>query len=338
MNYMRQSRLLLGLILLVGLALIAINIPVSAESLGNVDKGLEISPAYYELNAEAGRTYSLDLKLKNVTPSDVIYNSSVNDFVSANETGAPSIVEKSTLPATASIISWIPALDKIKVKSQQRVAISAQINVPANAEPGGHYGVLSFYGDAPSLNSTGVGINVSTGVLILIRVSGDITEKASLASFYTSLNDKQSWFFENSPITFVTRIRNEGNIHVKPIGNIEIHDMFGNLVESLEVGDVKSNVLPDGIRRYDVQYDNGWMFGKYTANLALGYGTTGQAITATTDFWVIPYKLIIAAIFIIATVIYILSRLIKVYNRRIIEKAKNENSNKNKKHDTKKDK
>ncbi len=338
MNYMRQPRLLLSLILSVGLALIVTNIPAGAQSLENVDKGLEISPAYYELNAEAGRTYSLDLKLKNVTPSDVIYSSSVNDFVSANETGAPSIVEKSTLPATASIISWIPALDKIKVKSQQRVAISAQINVPANAEPGGHYGVLRFYGDAPNLDSTGVGINVSTGVLILVRVAGDITEKASLASFYTSLNGKQSWFFENSPITFVTRIRNEGNIHVKPIGNIEIHDMFGNLVKSLEVGDTKSNVLPDGIRRYDVQYDNGWMFGKYTANLALGYGMTGQAITATTDFWVIPYKLILAAIFIAATVIYILGRLIKVYNRRIIEKAKNENTNKNKKHDVKKDK
>jgi uncharacterized membrane protein YqiK len=71
-----------------------------------------------------------------------------------------------------------------------------------------------------------------------------------------------------------------------------------------------------------------WMFGEYTANLTMGYGSNGQAITSTINFWVIPYKIILAILLIVVTVIFILRRLIKVYNKRIIEKAKNENKNK----------
>jgi hypothetical protein len=153
-----------------------------------------------------------------------------------------------------------------------------------------------------------------------------------VASFYTANSDKQTSFFEKSPISFVTRIKNEGNIHVKPVGSIEIRDTFGNLVKTLPINDDKSNVLPNSIRRFDSNFDGGWMIGRYTANLTLGYGTTGQAITATTSFWVIPYKLVLIAILVIATFVFVLSKLIKSYNRRIIAKAKNENSAKNKKH------
>lgn len=165
---------------------------------------------------------------------------------------------------------------------------------------------------------------------MLVRVDGAITEKASLASFYTELNGKQSPFFENSPIKFVTRIKNDGNVHVKPFGNIEIRDMFGNTVKTITVNPDKSNILPQSIRRFESQFDKPWMIGVYTADLTLGYGTTGQAITNSIKFWVIPYKIILAVLLSIITIVYIFSRLIKVYNKRITEKVKNEIAKENK--------
>lgn len=171
-------------------------VTASAQSIySNAAQGVEISPTLVELNAARGGTYNIKIKLRNVTASNLEYNVSVDDFNSSGETGSPHIILDSDLPATASIKTWIATIPKFTLNSQKSSVIDAQVVVPADAEPGGHYGVLSFSGTAPEVKDTGVGLSASAGVLILIRVDGDITEKASLSSFYSSKNDEQSFFF-----------------------------------------------------------------------------------------------------------------------------------------------
>jgi len=290
----------------------------------NAAQGIEISPALVELNAARGQTYNVNLDVMNVTASELNYTSSTDDFGAADESGSPKVDLTGSLPPAASIKTWVQMIPEFTLKSRKSTVVNVQITIPNDAEPGGHYGVVRFSGSAPEVADNGVGLAASAGVLILIRVDGVINESANLASFYTAAGDKQSWFFENSPIKFVTRIQNDGNIHVKPTGVIEVHDMFGGLVSTIPVNAEKGNVLPSSIRRFEGDLNKDWMFGRYKASLTLGYGTTGQAITATAEFWVIPYKLILAALFLSATVIFILIRLIKVYNNYIIRKAKNE--------------
>ncbi len=335
MKHIRLPAILLGVIASVSILSGLVATRVSAQA-ANAAQGIEISPALVELNAAPGKTYNITLKLTNVTASDLVYSSSVDDFNAADESGSPHIILNSQLPETASIRTWLATVPEFALKTRQPKVITSKITIPANAEPGGHYGVLRFSGRAPELKDTGVGLSASAGVLILIRVDGTVVEKASLASFFSAQNDKQSSFFEAGPVKFVTRIKNEGNIHLKPVGSVELRDMFGGIVSTMPVNGDKSNVLPKSIRRFEAQYNNTWMIGRYTADLTLGYGTTGQAITNTISFWVIPYKLILASLFILATVVYILKRLIKVYNRRIIAKSKNEKTTKNKKRTNKK--
>jgi hypothetical protein len=337
-KYMRRlSKIIFGFIAITSVLAI---IPVNAQAAStNTAQGIQISPTLVDLNAARGKTYNITLTVTNVTASDLVYTSSINDFNAADETGSPHIILDSKLPATSSIITWMTTAHQFTLAAHKAMVVNAQITIPNNAEPGGHYGVLRFSGAAPELESTGVGLSASAGALILVRVDGAITEKASLVSFYTSQTQQgaQTSFFENGPISFITRIKNDGNIHIKPVGNIEVRDMFGNLVANLPVNNDKSNVLPNSIRRFDnAKLDNKWMFGLYTVNLTLGYGTTGQAITSTINFWVIPYKIVITILLALATIIYILIRLVKVYNKRIIERAKNESSTKNKKHLNKK--
>ncbi len=342
MNRNGLLRHIFGLIAAVTLLGVIMFVPANAQvSTANADQGITVSPPSVELNAAKGNTYSININVLNPTASDLGYTSSVDDFgAPTDESGSARILKDSKLPDSASIKSWVTEIPQFTLKSHKSKNITIQITIPDNAEPGGHYGVINFSGVAPEMENTGVALTASAGVLTLIRVDGTITEKADLASFYTSKTQKggQSSFFENGPIWFVTRIENEGNIHVKPIGNVEIRDMFGGLVANLPVNEDKSNVLPSSIRRFDeVKLNKEWLFGRYTANLTLGYGTTGQAITNTITFWVIPYKIILTLLLILATVIYILSRMIKVYNRRIIERALNESSSKNKHKPAKKD-
>lgn len=297
-----------------------------ASALSASDQGIQISPALVEMNAERGSARTITLNVMNITTSDLVYAQSVVDFGSSDETGSPQIIEDSSLPESSSIRSWISSTPQFMLAAGDSKTITVELNVPANAEPGGHYGVLRFSGAAPELDTSGVGLSASAGVLILVRVDGDITETASLSSFYTSNNDKQSWFFENSPIDFVTRIKNDGNIHVKPTGSIDVTDMFGNVVSSIDINKVepRSNVLPGSTRRFESTLDKNWMFGKYTANLVLAYGNEGQAITNTITFWVIPYKIILAILLALATIVFIISRIVKSHNKKIIAKYKNE--------------
>lgn len=305
-----------------------------AESavLTNAKDGLQISPVLVDMNADKGKSYNVSVKVTNVTTQDHTYYSIVNDFAAKDETGNPSVLFDSTLPPEISVRTWISTVPQVTVKSGDSVTLDVRINVPQSAESGGHYGVLRFSSNAPQAGGNGVAIAASTGMLFLIKVAGATTEQASLASFFSanSPSDQQTSFFEKSPISFVTRIKNEGNVHLQPTGQIQIHDMFGGLVSTIAVNDQKSNVLPNSIRHFDSTLDTSWLFGLYTADLAVGYGTHGQAITDTISFWVIPYKIVIAALLGISTLIFVLVQMIKVYNRRIIANAiqKNEQTDK----------
>lgn len=341
MRFMKPTRIILGIIPVVLILGMFIARPAGAQASGaDAAQGIQISPATVDINMSRGGTYNIPIRVRNTTNSSLVYTESVDDFNSSGETGSPHVFVDNTLPPTASIRTWVDAIPQFTLSKQELKIIDVQVTVPDNAEPGGHYGVIRFSGATPKVEGTGVGLSASAGVLILIRVDGAIIEKASLASFYTAQNDKQSFFFESSsakdPITFVTRIQNEGNIHIKPFGTIELRDMFGGLVKSMKVGDDESNVLPKSIRRFESTYNNPWMVGLYTANLAIGYGSTGQAITRSITFWVIPYKAILAGLLILATIVFILIKMIKAYNRHIIEKYGNENQTKNKKHNKKK--
>jgi Na+-transporting methylmalonyl-CoA/oxaloacetate decarboxylase gamma subunit len=298
-------------------------------------QGIQVSPAIVELYATRGKTYTINLRAMNVTDGSLTYNLSVKDFTASGETGAPHVIDNSNLPETASIKTWVSVDSSFTLGSHKEKNVDATVNVPINAEAGGHYGILNFSGSAPNIDTTGVGVTATTGVLFLIRVDGDIVEKADLASFFTSnSNGHQNSFFESGPINFAIRIQNIGNVHVKPTGNIEVRDMFGNVAGNISVNGATppSNVLPKSIRRFDVKMDKPWMFGLYTANLALGYGTTGQAMTNTITFWVIPWKLVLIVLLIIAVIIYLLKRMVRSYNKKIERRVLQQHENKKNSH------
>lgn len=298
------------------------SLPVSAQaSNANAANGLQISPAIVEVNGEKGGSYTVQLQVTNVTGSDLTFDSAVNDFSAKDESGAPSVNLDDSNPSTASIKQWVSVIRSFTLKARENRKISATISIPKNAEPGGHYGIIRFSGRAPELEGSGVGLAASAGTLVLVRVAGAVDEKLDLITFETSQNNKTSGLFEYGPIDFVARFKNEGNVHVKPIGQIEVRDMFGNKVDTVIVNPDKGNVLPLSIRKFQSTLSKDWMFGRYTADISVAYGTTGQAIVKTISFWVIPYKAIFIGILILATFVFVFRALIKRYNRYIINRA-----------------
>lgn len=296
----------------------------------NAADGLQISPALIEVNGEPGSTYTIQIRVTNVTASDLTFDSEVNDFSSKDESGNASVNLDTSLPNASSIRSWVSVIDSFSLKARESRNVNATLSIPVDAEPGGHYGVIRFSGRAPTIDGSGVGTAASAGSLVLVRVAGTVDESLDLITFQTSQNNTWSGFFKYGPVDFVMRFENNGNVHVKPIGQIEIRDIFGNKVETLSVNPDKGNVLPLSIRKFQSTLDRQWMFGRYTADLSVAYGTTGQAIVKSISFWVIPYRLIIGAIILLATLIFVFRTVIKRYNSYIIKRAHSTHGHKTK--------
>ena len=294
---------------------------IYAQSASAAIDGLEISPALVEVGAVKAKSYSVELKVRNVTKSDLVFDSTVNDFGAKDETGAANIILDVNSDLPTSIKSWVSKIPSFDLNAGEIKSFKVDISVPASAEPGGHYGVIRFAGRSPGV-STNIGQVASAGTLLLIRVDGKINEQIDLASFDVTKNGgNTSALFESGPLDFVTRFKNTGSVHEKPVGQIEVRDGFGHTVAVVPLNKDAGNVLPGSIRRFESPLNTGWMFGHYTADLSAGYGTTGQAIVRTISFWVIPYKLVLLALVSVATLFYILRSIMRRYNKLIITQS-----------------
>jgi len=295
----------------------------ATPDIGAAAQSLQISPTIINLNADKNNTYLIRVSVTNETAHDLSVTGAIDDFAAKDETGTPRILtnfEEQSESPTVSFKAWTQPIGKFVLASHASKTVDVTAAVPAKAESGGHYGVIRFTGAPTSPHGQGVGLNASLGSLVLVRVSGNISERLSVASFYAAKNSKKIGIVQNGPVTFVTRFENIGNIHVEPTGLITVTNMLGKTTASLPISNDPGNVLPDSIRRFEQTLNKKWLFGKYSVTLNATYGQTNKTISATTSFWVIPYTLIIIVLLALAALILVLRKLIKGYNRRLIEK------------------
>ena len=286
-------------------------------------QAIQISPVLIELNADSGQSYKIKLTLTNVSTGPLVLIPEVNDFKSKDETGTPEIIfDQNEESDNFSMKAWISPPPRLQLKAKESKTVEVSVNVPKGAEPGGHYGVVRYSGISPGLEDTGVALSASVGVLLLGRVNGNGNENLSVEQFFIEQGGKQKSFVEKAPFAIVERLKNDGSVHLKPSGDVTVKNMFGSVVGSVKVNDPAKNVLPDSIRRFEQGFTSKFMIGRYTAHLNLGYGTSGQVLQSSTSFWVIPYKLILISLLAIVLIIVVGRKLIKSYNKRVIERSK----------------
>ena len=252
----------------------------------------------------------------------------VNDFVADGEDGTPKIlIDEDAESSPYSLKDWVAPLSELLLQPRQIENLPVTINIPADAAPGGYFGVVRFTATPPDLEGTGVSLSASLGALILLRVNGDAKEAMTIEQFgIHNGSGKLGSLFESTPITFMQRLKNTGNVHQQPAGQVTIIDMFGKKVAAVNVNLPPRNILPNSIRKFEQKLDssvigNKQLFGKYTAQLRVVYGANKDVITSETTFWVIPYKLIGLAIIVLVGGFIALRIMIRRYNDHIIGKA-----------------
>jgi hypothetical protein len=293
--------------------------PASTNTPG---QGLEISPPVMQLNADPGQTVTIQVRLRDVTQGELIAKGEVDDFgAGKDEDGTPKLLLDETTSTRYSLKQWVGAVPNLVLAPQQLATNTITIHVPKNAEPGGHYGVIRFTGVPPNLAGTGVALSASVGSLILLRVNGAVSDKLSLVEFSTRQNALKKTFFEAGPVNFVVRLKNAGTVHEKPQGTISVYNMLGKKVGAVAVNGNGGNVLPDSIRKFSSTLGSTKLFGRYTAKLNLTFAGS-KKLEGQLAFWVVPWKLILLVMLVLAVLVYIGRIALRKYNERIIARAR----------------
>lgn len=311
----------------VGLVLAATPAPPSGSSAASPGQGLEISPPVIELSADPGQTVTTQIRVRNVAQGELIAKGRADDFgAGSSEDGKPRLLLEETGETRYSLKHWVQNVPDLRLAPQELKTASIAIKVPANAEPGGHFGVIRFTAVPPNLEGTGVALSASVGTLVLLKVSGPVVDKVTVAEFAAGQKNKADIkagkFFEHGPIDFLVRLKNEGTVHEKVQGTIEVTDTFGGKVGSVKVNDRGGNVLPDSVRRFEQTLDKKALFGRYTAKLNLSYLGGKEKLTGQITFWVIPWKLIGLSLIGLLVLAWLLRLGIQRYNAYIIAQAR----------------
>lgn len=265
--------------------------------------GISISPLTFEITANPGDKVSNVLKVLNNSDSALGIQMNAEDFTAVGETGE--VVVKGELNDSYSLAKWItvePEQFTLDPHSQQLVNFT--IEVPANGEPGGHYGSILATIGGTTATGTGAAISQKVGSLLLLQVAGPVNELL----FVKGLEAPS--FSEYGPVTIDARFENRGSVHLKPRGFIQVTDIFGKQVANLSLS--QKNILPGSVRKIDTVWDRKILFGRYTATLTAIYGSTNEPLIANVSFWVIPWKITLGIFF---GALLILSILIKSRRR-----------------------
>jgi hypothetical protein len=288
---------------------------------------LTVAPARQTIVTDPGETVYINIKFLTQADEPTSGTFGVADFVVLDDVGTPQFLDnENAFSSKYSAANWVTLpFTKGTIPANDKITLQIKIDIPQNAQAGGRYfGVffeptLSIPSDSGDDYFLGTGVASRLAGLVSIRVSGPITEDATVTQFNTPS------FVEYGPVSVTTEIMNNGNYHITPKGQVEMYDMLGRVVEVQELE--TANVFPEASRGYTNELGSKYMFGKYTLKLGASYGETGKALAATTTFWAFPWRLILVialTIIIIILVIIVLWKSLKGRQTKLETKLEEE--------------
>lgn len=265
---------------------------------------LIVAPARQTLTADPGKTVNFAVRFYNTGTEPISGTFKAADFIVNNSEGSPNFLEgPTTLSKRFAASEWVTlSAEKGTIPASGMVTIQGSVKVPSDANPGGKYFAVFFEPVANIPSPSGArqeessGVSVRIAGLVYLRVSGPITEGATVTKFMAP------GFLEYGPVDITTEIKNYGDYHITPKGDVTIKDMFGHVVAKETLKEV--NIFPDASRQIVTKMGTKWMLGRFTANLNAVYGESGNTLSSTLAFWVFPWKL--AVVIILAIIIIIL--------------------------------
>ena len=317
-----------------------------------IDTGLNLvtSPLPITLVSTPGATVSAQLKVKNGGETSETLQMGLMKFSAYGDEGKPRLMDRET---GDNYFDWVTFSDpNFVLEPNEWKTVTVTFNVPPEAAFGYYYAVTFARKDEDipgGPRSTKI-VGASACLILLDVQVPNAVRDIEVLEFSTP-----NRIYEFLPTSFFIKLKNKGNVHIAPGGNIFIDRFSQKDVAILNVNELKGNVLPSSNRIFETEWKDGfpyyeqqvvnnqivtdstgkpelklkWDFsqvlklrwGKYTANLLLVYddGEKDIPIKGKLEFWVIPWRIIggtILAIIVNAIVGILIFKLVNWFKRK----------------------
>ncbi|MFH0779293.1 MAG: hypothetical protein V1928_00365 [Parcubacteria group bacterium] len=304
----------------------------------NTAKACSVSPSELDLRLEGGDFKIGYITLKSASPQRSEYTVTSQNFTATGKEGRLDFIQPNNVFQDS---DWItPEKQTILLEGRDTRELKYMIRIPEDAEVGGHYIALLFSSTSTDEAATVGRASAKIGVFFYLEVVGNSIENSEIESFnllsYTNIN--------RLPLTFETVIKNSGNVHIKPEGEIIINNFLGKTAATIPLNPDSLKILPNGARRLESEWSgknitdpvrtsnwfhelkNEWhnfAFGPYIATVHGRYGAGEHPLQAQLKFWVIPWRIITLFLALLLFLV-ILQKLYKFsIRKRLIRQAHN---------------
>ena len=243
----------------VGITLLASSHTFAVED-GEVTERITMSPSSTSIQLNAGATTQGSMKVKN--DGGVAYGFSVyaRPYGVSNELYAPDFT---THKSNTNIYKWVQFdQTRYQVAPGEEVEVRYTIRVPADAAPGGHYGVLFAETDERGLEGTGVARKKRVGNLLYVTVDGEYKTSGAFKEFILP-------FWQTSaPLVSSVRVENNGNVDFRANVTTTAKDLFGR-TKYRYTGDPIT--LPGTIRLMEMKWEKAPNFGVFKVDQSVEF-------------------------------------------------------------------
>ncbi len=274
-----------------------------------------VAPTFKTLELKAGEVYSDEIVFWNQSSSNDTYKVFVSGFEQIeNQPGTAVILTpEDDAISTYSASKWVTVeKQSLTLESNKNTKLKYTIQVPQDVTDG-EYNVEIFLISESNFQQGGTAAfaSLASGTPILIKIGDEFVENAELLKFVS--NKK---IYEKISVIFLSRIKNIGDTHIQPTGEIIIENIFRQEVTRIPFNKNKQSLLKGTSGDYEDYWDqssylspnNAIAIGPMKATLLVTYRTSqpGFAVlSGQADFWIIPWKLLIAIFIIIILAIII---------------------------------
>jgi hypothetical protein len=261
-----------------------------------------VGPGKIEIQLSPGQSQTIDLTVANRLGSDKVFSITEEDFTGSNDPNQAVVLLGSDRgPYSLKDDIYIPSAT-VPIPFGDKAHIPITVTAPMDSQPGALYGsvLVSVVSAVGTTTSNGVSasnpIITRIGTLFFVRIPGPVNAEGQLSGF-SMANGNIVWsssLSKTSPILFNILFKNTGDVYLAPFGTISVTNMLGSTVANVSVDPWFA--MPQSLRFRQVEWDPTFLFGRYTAHVAVnrGYVSTSTATdTADIVFWVIPWGIIL---------------------------------------------
>lgn len=190
--------------------------------------------------------------------------------------------------------------DQLLLEPGQSRSVDITISAPASASGVLAGGIAAAVRPVRSDESAGeVSIETVTGPFVFANVlSGTETKEGAIDTIGTAGGSR---WFSALPVTFEVSFANNGTAYLKPVGEIEVRDVFGRLVATVPLDDQRL-VLPHTRRTFNTRWNRQEeptsalmrelvqpLVGPFTATARMTYDEQTAPAVSTT-IWFFPWR------------------------------------------------